>query len=41
LNLCEAELQKLRDYYNANKDAFDKMREREEMFAKFLDIEVF
>jgi len=35
VNLCE----KLRDCSNANKAVFDKMIEREEMFAKFLDVE--
>jgi len=40
LDRCEAELIKLRDYYDANEDIFIKVGEREEMFEKFMALEV-
>ena len=40
LDLYDAELQKLRKYFKANKDVFSKVAEREELFQKFLMLEV-
>ena len=36
----EAELKKLHEYYDANRDFFLKVAEREEMFKQFLELEV-
>jgi len=40
LNYHEAALKKLREHYQMNKNVFEKVREREELWHKFLAYEV-
>jgi len=40
LDRCEAELTKLREYYQDNKAIFIRVAEHEEMFDKFVALEV-
>ena len=40
LDAHEKELTMLRDHYHTNKDVFDRVGEREEMWTQFLAVEV-
>ena len=40
LDADEEELTKLRQHYNTNKDVFETVKEREDMWKQFLAVEV-
>jgi len=40
LDAHENELMKLRGHYNTNRDVFERIKEREEMWKQFLAVEV-